>query len=148
MNSQHKHGTHLERHLAQLKLVSRLLGHELHSQGGAKAVALSREQVVEMQVALDLFIDGTSSVMVATDVAARGIDVDNVSHVINYDVPQHPEDYVHRIGRTGRAGLPGLAVSFVTLLNLRSPWSVQMSGRPVTDWSHRPMKSSRQSKFG
>ncbi|MGB0331794.1 MAG: hypothetical protein ACPGPE_08250 [Planctomycetota bacterium] len=57
MNSQHKHGTHLERHLAQLKLVSRLLGHELHSQGGAKAVALSREQVVEMQVALDLFIE-------------------------------------------------------------------------------------------
>ena len=57
MNTQHKHGSHLERHLAQLKLVSRLLGHELHSQGGSKAVALSREQVVEMQVALDLFIE-------------------------------------------------------------------------------------------
>lgn len=57
MNSTHKHGTHLERHLAQLKLVSRLLGHELHSQGGSKAIALSREQVIEMQVALDLFIE-------------------------------------------------------------------------------------------
>ncbi len=57
MNTQHKHGSHLERHLAQLKLVSRLLGHELHSQGGSKAVALSRDQVVEMQVALDLFIE-------------------------------------------------------------------------------------------
>ena len=57
MNTQHKHGSHLERHLAQLKLVSRLLGHELHSQGGSKAIALSREQVVEMQVALDLFIE-------------------------------------------------------------------------------------------
>ncbi len=42
-------------------------------------------------------------VMVATDIAARGIDIAGVSHVINYDVPQHPEDYVHRIGRTGRA---------------------------------------------
>ncbi|MEE2939996.1 MAG: hypothetical protein VX460_06400 [Planctomycetota bacterium] len=60
MNSQHKHGTHLERHLAQLKLVSRLLGHELHSQGGSKAIALSREQVLEMQTSLDLFIDEAS----------------------------------------------------------------------------------------
>lgn len=57
MNSQHKHGTHLERHLAQLKLVSRLLGHELHSQGGSKAIALSRDQVLEIQTALDLFIE-------------------------------------------------------------------------------------------
>lgn len=57
MNAQHKHGTHLERHLAQLKLVSRLLGHELHSQGGSKAIALSRDQVVEIQTALDLFIE-------------------------------------------------------------------------------------------
>ncbi|MEL6713481.1 MAG: hypothetical protein AAFP86_06890, partial [Planctomycetota bacterium] len=57
MNGQHKHGTHLERHLAQLKLVSRLLGHELHSQGGSKAIALSRDQVTEIQTALDLFIE-------------------------------------------------------------------------------------------
>jgi hypothetical protein len=57
MNAQHRHGSHLERHLAQLKLVSRLLGHELHSQGGSKAIALSRDQVVEMQVSLDLFIE-------------------------------------------------------------------------------------------
>ena len=57
MNQQHKHGTHLERHLAQLKLVSRLLGHELHSQGGSKAIALSRDQVLEIQISLDLFIE-------------------------------------------------------------------------------------------
>lgn len=60
MNTQHKHGTHLERHLAQLKLVSRLLGHELHSQGGSKAIALSRDHVLEMQTALDLFIEEAS----------------------------------------------------------------------------------------
>jgi ATP-dependent RNA helicase RhlE len=51
--------------------------------------------------------------MVATDIAARGIDVAGVSHVINYDVPQHPEDYVHRIGRTGRATATGDAFTFV-----------------------------------
>jgi len=52
--------------------------------------------------------------MVATDIAARGIDVAGVSHVINYDVPQHPEDYVHRIGRTGRAQATGDAFTLVT----------------------------------
>jgi superfamily II DNA/RNA helicase len=53
-------------------------------------------------------------VLVATDIAARGIDVDAVSHVINYDVPNAPEDYVHRIGRTGRAGNTGRAITLVT----------------------------------
>jgi len=52
--------------------------------------------------------------MVATDIAARGIDVAGVSHVINYDIPQHPEDYVHRIGRTGRALQTGDAFTLVT----------------------------------
>ena len=51
--------------------------------------------------------------MVATDIAARGIDVSGISHVINFDVPQHPEDYIHRIGRTGRAGASGDAITFV-----------------------------------
>jgi superfamily II DNA/RNA helicase len=53
-------------------------------------------------------------VLVATDIAARGIDVDAISHVINYDVPVAPEDYVHRIGRTGRAGKTGRAITLVT----------------------------------
>ena len=52
--------------------------------------------------------------LVATDIAARGLDVDPVSHVINYDVPAAPEDYVHRIGRTGRAGNTGQAITIVT----------------------------------
>ena len=52
--------------------------------------------------------------MVATDIAARGIDVAGVSHVINYDIPQHPEDYVHRIGRTGRALQTGDAFTLIT----------------------------------
>ena len=59
------------------------------------------------------FREGQVEILVATDVAARGLDIDNVSHVINYDLPQDPESYVHRIGRTGRAGKSGIAMSFV-----------------------------------
>jgi len=62
---------------------------------------------------LRLFREGTVEVLVATDVAARGIDVEDVEIVFNYDLPQDPEDYVHRIGRTGRAGRSGKAVSFI-----------------------------------
>lgn len=61
-----------------------------------------------------MFKEGKVEHLIATDVAARGIDVENVSHVINYDVPQDPESYVHRIGRTGRAGKSGIAITFVT----------------------------------
>ncbi len=64
------------------------------------------------QRALTNFKDGRIRVLVATDIAARGIDVDNLSHVINYEIPEVPETYVHRIGRTGRAGASGIAISF------------------------------------
>lgn len=64
------------------------------------------------QRALTNFKDGITRVLVATDIAARGIDVDNLSHVINYELPNVPETYVHRIGRTGRAGQSGIAFSF------------------------------------
>ena len=68
----------------------------------------------QREAALRGFKDGRTRVLVATDIAARGIDVDAVSHVINYDVPDKPEDYVHRIGRTGRAGNAGRAITLVT----------------------------------
>jgi ATP-dependent RNA helicase RhlE len=64
--------------------------------------------------ALKDFKSGAVRVLVATDIAARGIDVDGISHVVNYDFPMHPEDYVHRIGRTGRAHAIGDAISFIT----------------------------------
>ena len=63
--------------------------------------------------ALSQFKDGTLPVLVATDIAARGLDIDELPHVVNYELPHVPEDYVHRIGRTGRAGREGFAVSLV-----------------------------------
>ena len=68
----------------------------------------------QREAALRSFKNGKTRVLIATDIAARGIDIDSVSHVINYDVPEAPEDYVHRIGRTGRAGNKGRAITLVT----------------------------------
>ena len=56
--------------------------------------------------------------LVATDVAQRGLDIEGISHVVNYDIPKDPEDYIHRIGRTGRAGASGTAYTFVTAADL------------------------------
>ena len=67
----------------------------------------------QREEALRAFGEGRARVLVATDIAARGLDIDAVSHVINYDVPAAPEDYVHRVGRTGRAGSHGQAISIV-----------------------------------
>ena len=64
------------------------------------------------QRALTGFKNGELSVLVATDIASRGIDVDDLGFVINYEIPNIPETYVHRIGRTGRAGASGMALSF------------------------------------
>ncbi len=62
---------------------------------------------------MNRFRDGAVQVLVATDVAARGLDIEHVSHVVNYDVPTDPEAYLHRIGRTGRAGRKGVAITLV-----------------------------------
>jgi superfamily II DNA/RNA helicase len=63
---------------------------------------------------LDRFKEGEINILVASDVAARGLDIKDVSHVFNYDVPWHPDDYIHRIGRTGRAGKTGIAITLAT----------------------------------
>ncbi|MEX2465990.1 MAG: DEAD/DEAH box helicase [Gemmatimonadota bacterium] len=75
--------------------------------------------------ALERFATGKVRVLVATDVAQRGLDVEGISHVVNYDVPLDPEDYVHRIGRTGRAGATGTAVTFVTAADLGAVKSLE-----------------------
>ena len=80
----------------------------------AVAVLHSNRTQREREQALKGFRDGRFEVLVATDIAARGLDIADVSHVINYDVPQHPEDYIHRIGRTGRAEHSGDAFTIMT----------------------------------
>ena len=80
---------------------------------GALAIHGNKSQNAR-QRALEAFRKGKISVLVATDVAARGIDIDGVSHVVNYDMPVEEESYVHRIGRTGRAGRDGIAISLCT----------------------------------
>jgi ATP-dependent RNA helicase RhlB len=80
---------------------------------GIEAGLLSGEVAQNQRVrTLDAFKSGKLKVLVATDVAGRGLHVDGISHVINYTLPEEPEDYVHRIGRTGRAGLAGTSISF------------------------------------
>ena len=79
----------------------------------AEAIHSDRSQA-QRRRALDKFSSGEVGIITATDVLARGIDVDQVDYVINYDVPEQAEDYIHRIGRTGRAGEKGFAITFVT----------------------------------
>jgi len=80
----------------------------------AVAVLHSNRTQREREQALKGFRDGRYAALVATDIAARGLDIADVSHVVNYDVPQHPEDYIHRIGRTGRAEASGDAFTIMT----------------------------------
>ncbi|MGD2046871.1 MAG: DEAD/DEAH box helicase [Gemmatimonadota bacterium] len=101
--------------------------------------------------ALDRFATGKVRVLVATDLAQRGLDVEGISHVVNYDVPLDPEDYVHRIGRTGRAGAKGTAVTFVTASDLGALKSLEHRlGRQVPrihlpdyDYAGTPQTESR-----
>lgn len=88
-----------------------IVRHLLKNSVAAQAIHGNKSQVAR-QSALNGFKRGELRVLVATDIAARGIDIDELSHVINFDLPEVPETYVHRIGRTGRAGLAGIAISF------------------------------------
>jgi ATP-dependent RNA helicase RhlE len=97
----------------------------LQQQGHAVTVLHSNRTQRERESALNGFRDGRYEVMVATDIAARGIDVEQISHVINYDVPHHPEDYVHRIGRTGRAQSVGDAFTIMTGEDVREVAAIE-----------------------
>lgn len=90
------------------------IARQLEQKGIRTATLHSNRSQNQRLKALKDFKSGAVRVLVATDIAARGIDVDGISHVVNYDFPMHAEDYVHRIGRTGRAHAIGDAISFVT----------------------------------
>ncbi|MGE5316052.1 MAG: DEAD/DEAH box helicase [Acidobacteriota bacterium] len=92
-----------------LRLRDKLASH------GISCVLLSGDVTQDQRIKrLESFREGKTRVLVATDVAARGIHIEGVSHVVNYNLPDNPEDYVHRIGRTGRAGAMGISVSFAS----------------------------------
>jgi ATP-dependent RNA helicase DeaD len=99
---------------ARTRLGTTELGNELALRGfPAEALNGDMSQEARVQV-LNRFREKKLKVLVATDVAARGLDIDDISHVFNYDLPQDPEIYVHRVGRTGRAGKTGIAITFLT----------------------------------
>ncbi len=95
------------------------VAHLLKRSNHAVAVLHSNRTQREREQALRGFRDGRFEVLVATDIAARGLDIADVSHVINYDVPQHPEDYIHRIGRTGRMENKGDAFTLMVAEDVR-----------------------------
>ena len=92
------------------------IGRKLEKLGHKTATIHGDRTQSQRTSALKRFSDGNSRVLVATDVAARGIDVSHIAHVVNYDLPNGSDDFVHRIGRTGRAGAKGVATTFITPL--------------------------------
>jgi superfamily II DNA/RNA helicase len=92
----------------------------------------------ERMAALDSFRKGDVSLLIASDVAARGLDIPDVSHIFNFDVPFHADDYVHRIGRTGRAGRSGIAISIVTSADSKSVTAIEKLIGQSISWMGEP----------
>lgn len=115
---------------------------------GIKATAIhGNKSQNARQRALDAFRRKSVQVLVATDVAARGIDIDGITHVINFDLPVEPEAYIHRIGRTGRAGTAGIAISFCTAAERRELRAIeQLIGRRLTAANDEPVPEWRDEK--
>jgi ATP-dependent RNA helicase DeaD len=90
---------------------------------------------------MNKFKRGMLDILVATDVAARGLDIKNVTHVINYGIPQHPDSYVHRIGRTGRAGKSGIAITLVTPREYKHLRLIEKNARTIIDRKKLPSLS-------
>jgi superfamily II DNA/RNA helicase len=112
---------------------------------GFNAVALhgDMDQPARM-AALDQFRRGEVKLLIASDVAARGLDIPDVSHIFNYDVPHHADDYVHRIGRTGRAGKSGIAITLVTPADHKAVAAIEkLIGRTI-EWEKTPPRPERQ----
>lgn len=118
--------------------VSRLLQ---KAEIGAEAIHGNKSQSAR-QRALTNFKDHTTRVLIATDIAARGIDVDHLTHVINYELPNIPETYVHRIGRTGRAGREGVAISFCDVETVPYLYDIQkLIGKEITVAGGHPFEA-------
>jgi superfamily II DNA/RNA helicase len=113
---------------------------------GFNATALHGDMDQRARIAsLDSFRAGDTTILVASDVAARGLDIPEVSHVFNYDVPHHAEDYIHRIGRTGRAGRSGTAVTLVSSADTRSLGAIEKLTGVSIDWITAPVAAEAAS---
>ena len=95
---------------------------------------------------LDAFRNGTIAFLAASDVAARGLDIPDVSHIFNYDVPIHPEDYIHRIGRTGRAGREGFAAMLVTPKDVKALKAIEKMLKQEIPWIDGAPSEAEQSE--
>jgi len=114
---------------------------------GFSAIALHGDMDQSARTAaLDQFRRGEVKLLVASDVAARGLDIPAVSHVFNFDVPHHPDDYVHRIGRTGRAGRAGTAITIVAPADSKSVAAIeQLTGQTIA-WAGEPAPPADESR--
>jgi ATP-dependent RNA helicase RhlE len=137
------------------KLAASRLAHWLDRHGVASTAIHSDRAQSDRTKALEGFKAGEIRVLVATDVAARGLDIEDLPHVVNFELPWNPEDYVHRIGRTGRAGATGDAVSLVCideadllrgvqrLTQTAIPWTVEPGFEPRRDAEPQPLRAPR-----
>jgi ATP-dependent RNA helicase RhlE len=117
------------------------------SGNGVKATAIHGDRSQNQRnMALKGFQSGQYRVLVATDVAARGIHVDNIAHVVNYDLPQRAEDFIHRIGRTGRAGLQGVASTFGTRGERRDVQNIERALKLKLTLKETPAGLAREEK--
>ncbi len=116
------------------------INHRL-KKAGVESVAIHSDRTQNQRLqAMEGFKKGKFQVMVATDIAARGIDIEGISHVVNFDVPAFPEDYIHRIGRTGRATALGDAITFVS-------YDEQQSLRRIETFIGRDLKTEKFDGF-
>jgi len=107
---------------------------------GFSAVALHGDLDQSARTAaLDAFRRGEIKLLVASDVAARGLDIPAVSHVFNFDVPHHPDDYVHRVGRTGRAGRSGTAITIVAPFDTKAVAAIEKLTGQTIEWAGDPV---------
>jgi len=127
------------------KIGCRRLARELQRDGVNAGEIHGDKSQDERMKALDAFKSGTLDVLVATDVAARGLDITELPAVINYDVPYAPEDYVHRIGRTGRAGATGLAMTIATGAEMKQVGAIErLIKRTMAPRSVEPVAAPRR----
>lgn len=138
------------------KLAASRLSSILQREGIDAAVIDSDRSQAERTRALDGFRRGEIRVLVATDVAARGLDIDGLPHVVNFELPFEPQDYIHRIGRTGRAGAEGQAISLVCvdevdllrgiqrMLRRAIPWTVEEGFIPDRNAEPRPLRGPQR----